>query len=64
MKITDKETKECYDYTLLRRVPYKCPVCEGKGVVPAGFYESCGGYLTNISSITCQSCDGTGIVWG
>ena len=41
-----------------------CPVCYGRGFVPAGFYESTG--LTWISSTTgnetCKSCCGKGYI--
>ncbi len=46
--------------------PHLCPVCNGNGLVPNGFYmQTSGHWLT--SSITpeaCRSCGGTGIVWG
>jgi hypothetical protein len=32
----------------------KCPVCEGKQAVPAGFYGD--------ASVSCRSCDGKGYV--
>ena len=41
-----------------------CPICYGKGFVPAGFYNSTG--LTWISSTagneTCRSCSGKGYI--
>ena len=40
----------------------KCPVCEGRGVLPHGFYGR-GQYSTSDSSETCRSCQGSGIVW-
>lgn len=45
--------------------PYKCPVCEGRGIVPGGFYASIGPYSTS-TSVTepCRACEGTGIIWG
>jgi len=48
-----------------RRRPYRCPVCEGRGIVPAGFY---GPYATQSSQVTvapepCRTCGQTGVVW-
>ena len=42
--------------------PYKCPVCEGRGVVPPNFYSGLG-YVGDTTNITCQACQGKGIVW-
>lgn len=50
----------------MTRVVSKCPVCEGKGHVPAGFYESVGTYIwssTSTNAEMCRSCEGKGIVW-
>lgn len=45
--------------------PYKCPVCDGRGVVPGGFYLSVGqSWTSNRSVETCRSCQGTGLIWG
>ena len=48
--------------------PYRCPVCDGRGTVPAGFYDGdngCGTATTSsITPETCRTCHGTGIVWG
>lgn len=41
---------------------YKCPVCEGRGVVPADFYTP-GGNTINTSPCVCRSCNGKGVVW-
>lgn len=46
--------------------PHKCPVCNGNGLVPNGFYLQTSGNWSS-SSITpeaCRSCNGTGIIWG
>ena len=46
--------------------PHRCPVCNGNGLVPNGFYTQTSGHWST-SSITpekCRSCNGTGIVWG
>lgn len=46
--------------------PYKCPVCNGKGFVPTGFYNSLSDYYISTSTAgeKCRSCNGTGITWG
>jgi len=43
------------------RKPHICPVCYGRGIVPAGFYETT---FTEAQEEPCRSCQGTGIVWG
>ena len=40
-------------------VPHRCPVCEGRGSVPNGFYVQSEG--TNDQP--CQACGGTGVLW-
>jgi hypothetical protein len=45
--------------------PFKCPVCEGRGIVPGGFYNSLGNtWFADTISETCRSCNGKGIIWG
>ena len=46
--------------------PHRCPVCLGKGIVPAGFYLSATDAITVGSTApeTCKSCQGSGIVRG
>jgi len=48
--------------------PYKCPICDGRGIVPAGFYQvTFHGYgftSTSSSHEICRSCGGSGIIWG
>ena len=47
-------------------VPACCPVCSGKGRVPAGFYGAVGVNswdVADLTSETCRSCNGTGVVW-
>jgi hypothetical protein len=48
------------------KTPHKCPICEGKGVVPCGFYgTSSSSRLTTEELIDeCRTCKGKGIVWG
>ena len=38
--------------------PFKCPVCEGRGIVAADFYDDVGPDIP-----TCRACQGKGIVW-
>lgn len=47
------------------KTPFRCPVCNGNGLVPNGFYISVTGVLSTNSTNpeTCRSCNGTGIVW-
>lgn len=46
-------------------IPYRCPICEGRGIVPGGFYTSIGQtYSSNRTSEQCRQCFGTGIIWG
>lgn len=44
--------------------PYVCPVCEGRGAVPPGFY----GTMTTAAGLAalglCRSCGGSGVLWG
>jgi len=46
--------------------PHRCPVCNGNGLVPNGFYMQTSGHwsTSSITPETCRSCGGTGIVWG
>ena len=38
--------------------PHACPVCQGRGSVPPGFYG-----LFEADRVCCKSCQGTGVVW-
>ena len=40
--------------------PYVCPVCEGRGTVPEGFYD--GPFQEREGQEKCKSCDGTGVI--
>ena len=44
--------------------PHRCPVCDGRGSVPRGFYMT---YLTGSSTSAmpevCRSCAGLGVLW-
>ena len=55
---------EAYYGQYPKQIPYKCPVCEGKGKVSNGFYNVYGsGTTTDASPETCKSCYGSGILW-
>jgi RecJ-like exonuclease len=43
---------------------HRCPVCEGNGIVPKGFYEKISAKWSSIGSISeeCRSCRGKGYV--
>ena len=44
--------------------PYCCPVCNGRGTVPCGFYQTSKFYSVSESSDEmCKSCKGTGVLW-
>ena len=42
--------------------PHRCPVCNGVGKVPAGFY-SMANALASTEPEQCRACNGTGIMW-
>jgi len=47
--------------------PYKCPVCNGTGKVPNGFYSNIGGKYgvsTSTEPEGCRACNCTGVIWG
>ena len=50
-----------------RPTPHCCPVCEGRGIVPAGFYavpkQQPSYTSTSSGPETCRSCSGKGIVY-
>ena len=52
--------------TMIIKIPYKCPVCNGNGLVPNGFYMQTTGEWasTSVSPEPCRSCGGNGIVYG
>lgn len=46
-----------------QKQPFRCPVCNGGGTVPAGIYNRFCSTSYNTEE-TCRTCNGTGIVWG
>ncbi len=48
------------------KTPFKCPICEGHRILPAGFYTVPAGQeftSTDCSHVQCVSCSGTGILY-
>lgn len=40
-----------------------CPVCKGRGIVDAGFYNINGCPITNTKPVKCRTCKGSGVLW-
>jgi len=55
-----------YHQVVEEKKPFCCPVCNGRGYVPVGFYQSTGPTFVTSSTATdpCRSCNGKGVVWG
>lgn len=51
----------------LQQTPHRCPVCNGTGMVSAGFYSRASDQPTSTAYSTvpetCRSCDGKGVLW-
>lgn len=47
----------------LTAIPYRCPVCGGRGAMPLGFY-SMGELSSSATPDTCRACGGRGIIGG
>lgn len=45
------------------RTPHRCPVCEGRGSVPPGFYRLTCYSTTALTVELCRTCAGGGLVW-
>lgn len=60
-----KLRESAYHTELKGKHPHKCPVCDGRGFVPAGFYGTTTGNWPTVSTApeTCRSCV-NGIIWG
>ena len=46
------------------QTPHRCPVCDGHGIVAAGFYASVTGVSDGTSTAPeqCRACGGTGVI--
>ncbi len=54
-----------YTYETTGLKPHTCPVCEGRGTVPCGFYSHQEHFTSSSTSPeTCKTCNGGGILWG
>ena len=53
-----QKTKE--NHTVAK--PHLCPVCQGRGTVPVGFYSP-GTLSSSLTPETCRTCQGFGVVW-
>ncbi len=47
------------------QTPHRCPVCNGRGIVPNGWYSTTEQSWTTTSTTPdqCRSCSGTGVLW-
>ena len=45
-------------------IPFRCPVCEGRGWMEQSFYTRMVDATAASTPVTCKSCQGRGIVWG
>lgn len=45
----------------MTNTPHKCPVCEGRGIVPCDFYTG-PTYGVSMDPVECRSCTGKGYV--
>jgi hypothetical protein len=48
----------------IKGMPFLCPVCEGRGIVPYNFYSVEYETKSSITPVACRTCGGEGIVWG
>lgn len=49
-----------------RKVPHKCPICEGHGNVSGGFFNAvagANGWSSAVAAEKCIPCNGTGIIY-
>ena len=44
--------------------PHRCPICDGRGIVPGGFYNATGETWTATNAAEpCRACNGIGIIY-
>ena len=61
----DSQKESLKDVDNSGKVPHRCPICGGNGIVSGGFYTTlngCTGLTTNLTE-QCKQCSGTGILW-
>ena len=44
-------------------IPHKCPICQGRGTMPADFYEMSDPTAINTCPVPCKSCQGKGVIF-
>lgn len=49
-------------YMPVRKQPHLCPVCEGRGFKPMGFYTGENG-ASGARPVKCRTCRGEGVLW-
>lgn len=51
---------------IINKIPYKCPICDGVGMVSGGFYNrvNTNDWGSTTISEQCRQCNGSGIVYG
>jgi DnaJ-class molecular chaperone len=55
-------TREGGAWTAPAPQPFACPVCGGRGHVPAGFFSDVQA-STSLNLELCRACEGKGVVW-
>ena len=50
--------------TYITKNPHTCPICGGRGLVSGDFYQQQQSTNYNTTVVVCQSCNGTGVIWG
>lgn len=62
--MTEKQIMKTFSGSIAEPVVHRCPVCNGNGMVPAGFYNQTTGDWSgaNLASEQCRSCDGKGCI--
>lgn len=50
----------------ITKIPCKCPICDGVGQVPGGYYNRAGvnEWASTTVAEVCRQCNGTGIIYG
>src|SRR5690242_17660008 len=59
VRVSQTVPSDQYDLQTVRVIKQRCPICEGRKFVPAGFYT---GLAASLNPDQCQQCNGTGMV--